>query len=68
MKYARKVPDFSKMHAKQFDKMESLDQYLDKKKKRMDTISAVEESRVIVIHILAFSFKFCINSVYILII
>ena len=31
----RKVPDFAKMHAKQFSKMDTLGQYLDKKKERM---------------------------------
>ena len=31
----RKVPDFAKMHAKQFSKMDTLNEYLDKKKERM---------------------------------
>ena len=44
VKYARKVPDFSKIHEKQMNKMESLDQYLDKKKKRFE--NSVEDQRV----------------------
>lgn len=38
VKFARKVPDFSKMHEKEFKKMESLDTYLDKKRKRTETV------------------------------
>ena len=36
VKFARKVPDFAKMHEREFKKMESLDTYLDKKKKRTE--------------------------------
>jgi len=36
VKFARKVPDFAKMHEREFMKMESLDTYLDKKKKRTE--------------------------------
>eukprot|EP00092_Neocalanus_flemingeri_P029013 GFUD01031497.1.p1 GENE.GFUD01031497.1~~GFUD01031497.1.p1 ORF type:complete len:474 (+),score=187.40 GFUD01031497.1:91-1512(+) len=34
-----KVPDFAKMHEKNFQKMESLDTYIEKKKKLTDTIT-----------------------------
>ena len=44
VKYARKVPDFSKIHEKQMNKMESLDVYMDKKKKRLE--NTVEDQRV----------------------
>ena len=44
MKYARKVPDFSKLHERQFKKMESLDQVMEKKNKRIE--SNVEDQRV----------------------
>eukprot|EP00088_Acartia_fossae_P010283 TRINITY_DN15110_c0_g1_i3.p1 TRINITY_DN15110_c0_g1~~TRINITY_DN15110_c0_g1_i3.p1 ORF type:complete len:546 (-),score=166.69 TRINITY_DN15110_c0_g1_i3:377-2014(-) len=44
VKYARKVPDFSKIHAKEFNKMESLDQYMDKKKKRIE--NTIEDQRI----------------------
>ena len=40
VKFARKVPDFAKMHEREFKKMESLDTYLDKKKKRSETTKA----------------------------
>jgi len=36
VKFAKKVPNFAKMHEDQFSKMESLDTYLDKKKKRTE--------------------------------
>jgi len=44
VKYAQKsklgkVPDFAKMHEKNFNKMESLDTYIEKKKKLTDTIT-----------------------------
>jgi len=35
----RKVPDFAKMHAKQFNKMDTLNQYLEKKKDRMAALT-----------------------------
>jgi len=35
----KKVPDFAKLHAKQFGKMDNLDQYLGKKKDRMATLT-----------------------------
>jgi len=35
----RKVPDFAKMHAKQFGNMDPLDQYMSKKKERMAALT-----------------------------
>ena len=35
----RKVPDFAKLHAKQFGKMDTLDTYLEKKEKRMAALT-----------------------------
>ena len=35
----RKVPDFAKMHAKQFNKMADLNEYLEKKKERMAALT-----------------------------
>jgi len=36
---AGKIPDFAKMHEKNFKKMESLDTYIEKKKKLTDTVT-----------------------------
>merc|ERR1712025_1335128 len=53
---ARKVPNFAKIHAKNSQKLESLDDYLDKKNKLTDTVKkqldkakalAVEHSNII---------------------
>merc|ERR1712008_101447 len=41
----RKVPDFAKLHAKQFGKMDNLDQYLGKKKDRMATLTPGPKSQ-----------------------
>ena len=42
----RKVPDFAKLHAKQFGKMDNLDQYLGKKKERMAGLTPGPKSQV----------------------
>lgn len=42
----RKVPDFAKLHAKQFRKMDTLNQYLDKKKERIAALTPGPKSRV----------------------
>ena len=36
VKFARKAPDFTKLHEKQFKKMEGLDSYLEKVEKRSE--------------------------------
>merc|ERR1711935_270023 len=41
----RKVPDFAKLHAKQFGRMDNLDQYLGKKKDRMATLTPGPKSQ-----------------------
>merc|ERR1712156_4298 len=41
----RKVPDFAKLHAKQFGKMDNLDQYLGKKKERMAALTPGPKSQ-----------------------
>jgi len=41
----RKVPDFAKLHAKQFGKMDNLDQYLGKKKDRMAALTPGPKSQ-----------------------
>jgi len=42
----KKVPDFAKLHAKQFGKMDNLDQYLGKKKERMAGLTPGPKSQV----------------------
>merc|ERR1712168_321995 len=41
----RKVPDFAKLHAEQFGKMDNLDQYLGKKKERMSALTPGPKSQ-----------------------
>merc|ERR1719189_274749 len=42
----KKVPDFAKLHAEQFGKMDNLDQYLGKKKERMAALTPGPKSQV----------------------